>query len=93
MGCCVADVLFQETTSNLGVLVCICVCAWCGHFSRQQLGVVVFLAGLELLSPLEEGPEGGIWLLVDDALIPVGPNLQTNQRHTDVESPIELNKQ
>ncbi len=65
----------------------------CVHYSRQQLGVVVFLAGLQLLSPLEEGPEGGVWLLSDDTLIPVCPNFQTNQRHTDVESPIELNTQ
>ncbi len=72
--------------------VCVCVCV-CVHCSRQQLGVVVLLAGFQLLSPLEEGPEGGVWLLGDDTLVPVGPNLQTNQRHTDVQSPIELNTQ
>lgn len=60
------------------------------HRLRQQLGVVVFLAGLQLLPPLEEGPQGGIWLLGDDTLVPVRPNLQADQRHTDVQSPIEL---
>lgn len=63
----------------------------CVLHSRQQLGVVMLLAGLQLLSPLEEGPEGGVGLLGDDALVPVGPDLQTDQRHTDVQSPIELN--
>lgn len=58
---------------------------------REQLSVVVFLARLQLLPPLEEGPEGGVGLLADDALISVGPNLQTNQRHADVQSPVELN--
>lgn len=65
----------------------------CVHSSRQQLGVVVLLARLQLLSPLEEGPEGGVWLLGDDTLVPVGPNLQTDQRHTDVQSSVELDTQ
>lgn len=50
----------------------------------------MFLAGLQLLSPLEEGPQRGIWLLCDDTLIPVGPNLQADERHADVQSPVEL---
>lgn len=68
------------------VYVCVCV-----HDSRQQLGVVMLLPGFQFLSPLQERPEGGVWLLCDDALIPVGPNLQTDQRHADVQSPVELN--
>lgn len=61
------------------------------HFSREKLGIVVFLAGLQLLPPLEERPECNIWLLSNNTLISVGPNLQTNERHTDVQSPVKLN--
>lgn len=63
----------------------------CGlSYSREELGVVVLLAGLELLPPLQEGPECGVGLLVHDALVPLRPHLQANQGHSDVQGPVEL---
>lgn len=59
-------------------------------YSREQLGVIVLLAGLQLLPPLQEGPEGRVGLLVHDALVPFRPHLQANQGHTDVQGPVEL---
>lgn len=50
----------------------------------------MLLAGLELLTPLQEGPEGGVGLLVDDTLIPLHPYLQADQGHADVQGPVKL---
>lgn len=59
-------------------------------YSREELGVVVLLARLELLPPLQEGPERGVGLLVHDALVPLRPHLQADQGHADVQGPVEL---
>lgn len=57
---------------------------------REQLGIVMFLVRFQLLPPLKERPESGIWLLGDDTLVCLVPNLHTNKRHTDVQGFVEL---
>lgn len=58
--------------------------------SRQQLRVVVLLASPQSLLPLQEGPERGVGIAGDSALVPLRPHLQANQGHLDVQRPVEL---
>ena len=59
-------------------------------FLREQLGVVMLFTRFQLLPPLKERPESGVWLFADDTLISVSPNLQANERNTDVQGLVEL---
>lgn len=58
---------------------------------HDQLGVVMVKAGQQLSgSPLQEVVEGVGGTLLHPDLIPVAPDLQTGQRHADVQRTVEL---
>lgn len=48
------------------------------------------LACLQFLSPLQEGPEGGVGLVAHFALVSLRPDFQPDEGHTDVQRPVKL---
>jgi len=75
------------------VIFLYCIAWRCFYFgsSHDELGVVVLEAGQQLSGPpLQEVVQGLRGTLLHADLVPVGPDLQTGQRHADVQRPVEL---